>query len=585
MNYTFQDISSAMLNMGQPELSQNMKMGTMDTKNSGPKEQLFAKKLDKILEKGKSPADHVLPDAIAEPASEKSEELIEFFNEKLGNKKGAAFLSELKKVFLMLSGGDLGNLSIDGQGLDVLKQLLSKAGFSSDELDELMNELTQGLEENKLTMDDLFDQLFELPTDLSTDFDAQSEQFLEMSALPFLHSIFTALNIPNETAQQIISDADKGDKGISLDVILDKLHQLQKKAFHTHTQYQTKDGDDQIQSLLKPLGIETDTSKSKVLTLNDLVNSFEAMRKKMSVQNLNEMKSDSMDLKEGSTAKSTDLIKDLFKGLEIQNLPKEKPVFEFSLDQLKNQFKDEFINPKNAGVVPNDQALDASNKKMGKGQVLKDLASALDGKLSENEIGKTNMKEGLADGKTMGKELKTRMTNLADQSQISASDTKSSETQSDIKPKATLKNLPNYVTQQVTKSIVKAINQGENVLKIQLKPAALGRLTMTIDNSGDNMKINIVTEHAAAREILASNVQEIRTVLSHSGVNLEQFDVDMNSDFKQSLADTKHQSDNSNKKNKNREEQMFDSVTGEITSEAVDLMEAIDQGKSLHFVA
>ena len=83
---------------------------------------------------------------------------------------------------------------------------------------------------------------------------------------------------------------------------------------------------------------------------------------------------------------------------------------------------------------------------------------------------------------------------------------------------------------------------------MQLKPPALGRLVLTIDNSGKNMKVNIVTENVAAREILISNSSELKSVLSNSGVTLERFDVDMNSGFRQSMADAKHQTDFSNKR-------------------------------------
>ncbi len=83
MNFTFQDFSSSILNMAQAELPQNVKM---DAKVSGSSEQVFAEKLDKILEKGS------LPDVIKEQTSEKSGEFIDFLFHLLGDKKGTAFL-------------------------------------------------------------------------------------------------------------------------------------------------------------------------------------------------------------------------------------------------------------------------------------------------------------------------------------------------------------------------------------------------------------------------------------------------------------------------------------------------------------
>ena len=43
--------------------------------------------------------------------------------------QGTDFLNKLKEFFMMISGDSLTNLSIDSEGLDVLKELLVGAGF------------------------------------------------------------------------------------------------------------------------------------------------------------------------------------------------------------------------------------------------------------------------------------------------------------------------------------------------------------------------------------------------------------------------------------------------------------------------
>ncbi|MFH2060621.1 MAG: flagellar hook-length control protein FliK [Pseudomonadota bacterium] len=582
MNFTFTDVSSSILNMVQSELPQNAMLGAG---NQDSKNQLFAQKLGKILEKGKALEDQALSNNALETVPEKSGKMVDFITEKLGNKKGVAFLSELKNIFLMLSKGDLKNFSIDVQGLETIKKLLSNAGFDLAELDELMAELNGGLEENKLTMDDLFDQLFELGVDTICDLETQPEQFIETSALPFVETILNALEIPQEKVQEILSAADKGDKGISLDVVIEKLQNIQKKAFYTHTQYQTQDGDDQFKSLLKQLGLETENSKPASLTLNDLVKSFEKMRSTLSRQNLTQSQLTATDPKAVATEKTADLVKDLFKGLEIQNMPKEKQIFEFSYDGVKNQFKNDLLDPENGKM---GQKGLFSTPKPTKTELIKDglkeTASLLDEKGSKT----SGLKEAATNGKEFVKHLKTRASALTDQSQVSSSDNKSSETSTNqgiLKSTASFRNLPNFVTQQVSKSIVRAINQGENTLKIQLNPPELGRIMLTIDNTGNSMKVSIMTENAAAKDILVSNVNELRTVLSNSGVTLERFDVDMNSDFRQSMADAKNQ-ENLNKRQKNTGKQILDPVNDILNSGlGLNLTDAVDQGDSLHFVA
>ncbi len=585
MNFTFTDLGNSILNMIQSESPKNLKL---NSGQSDSKEQLFEKKLGKILEKGQRPEEQNVSEVMAEPASERAGEFVSFLEEKLGDKKGNEFLTELKNIFLSISNGNLENISIDAQGLETLKQMLAGAGFNAEDLDDLFAELIEGLEGRDLNLDELFNQLFELPADALADQAAEPQVFLETSSLPYLESILTALDIPSDTVQQILSAADHGEKGINLDVIIEQLQDVQKKAFYSNTQFQAQEGKEQIQALLKPFGIEADPSKDFKLTLNDLVETFEALRKGFKNQATSDHLTTDIQNSTANIQNKTDSLKDLFKGLEIKNLPKEKSVFDFSSAQIKDQFKNQLLESettpanlkglfsKGKGKSLQDQPL----IKVG----LKEFVSSLEEKISQHTV----LKDQVADGKTLGEKIKGQLNSLNDQTQLTASDAKTSDNQSAqivSKARSGFRNLPAFVTQQVSKSIVRAVNQGESTLRIQLKPPELGRLMLTIDNNGNNMKVNIVTENAAAREILVSNASELRTVLSNSGVNLERFDVDMNSDFRQSMADARGQAGNSNKRHQNRQNQTVDPVTGDMITDAANLMEAIDQGQSLHFVA
>lgn len=576
MNFMFTDISQSILNTVQSGISQS------DALQQGQKgflnDQVFANKLDKIINRTQQFENMDSTDA---------GDGLAMLSNRLDSKTGMALLSELKNIFISLSKGDLKNISIDEQGLETLKKLLEKAGFKSDELDTLMADLTQGLEEDVLTMDDLFSQLFDLPSqtngvEAAADLGNNDEQFLEISALPFLNSILSSLGLDNEKIQQILGAAEKGEQGISLDVFIEKLKEVQKQAFYTHTSYQTENNADQAKILLDQLGLETNPSKTSPLTLDELVDTFEKMRNTFAEQKSAQSVLTALPESNSDTGTETaDLMKSLFGSIKMENLPEEKQILSFSFEQVKNQFETDLLLPKAGQAYQKGLFADPKAKKDGNVQFIKDG-------LKEISSSTPGVKESAVDGKAFINQLKGRTSSLNDQSQVSALESKSSSAesgQSVLKSKASFKNLPNHVTQQVSKGIVRAINQGENTLKIQLKPAALGKLTLTIDNSGNNMKVHIVTEHAATREILASSAQEIRTVLSNSGVTLEQFDVDMNSDFRQSMADAGNQTGNSDKRGRNREHNGGDPLTNDITNEGADLMEAIDQGLSLHFVA
>jgi flagellar hook-length control protein FliK len=102
--------------------------------------------------------------------------------------------------------------------------------------------------------------------------------------------------------------------------------------------------------------------------------------------------------------------------------------------------------------------------------------------------------------------------------------------------------LPSHVTGQVGASLARAVSQGDTELKLQLKPPELGRIIMTIDNVGTSLKVSVVTESHAAKEILAAHANELKATLASSGISIGSFDVEMGSDFSQSMADARHHS-------------------------------------------
>ena len=98
----------------------------------------------------------------------------------------------------------------------------------------------------------------------------------------------------------------------------------------------------------------------------------------------------------------------------------------------------------------------------------------------------------------------------------------------------TARTLPSYVTHQIGRGIVRAVNQGQSEIKIHLKPPELGRMMITIEEMSNGMKVSVVAENQQARDILLSNSNSLKIALASSGVNLENFDVDLGSGFNRS---------------------------------------------------
>jgi len=106
---------------------------------------------------------------------------------------------------------------------------------------------------------------------------------------------------------------------------------------------------------------------------------------------------------------------------------------------------------------------------------------------------------------------------------------------------------------------------------------------LTIDHSGNSMKVSIITENHAAKEMLASNVSELRTTLSSAGISLDSFEVDMSSDFKQSMADTGNSAGNFNRKNGSNTNS--DGTDLDMEDDLAGIPEGVDVDGAYHFVA
>lgn len=565
--------------------------------------QLFADNLKQALNQAKS----AQPDAMKNlDKKENLEPEEEAFLHKAVQEQGLPFLSKLQAVFLKMSGGDLSKISMDAQGLDALKKILLKAGFGSSEVDEMISGLAEKIKTKDLNLQEVMEHLFALSPveDLST----PEEIFLDSSVLPFMIDILNSLGLPREKVDQIVFQADRGEKGISLDILIHQLKAIETQSFHTGQPNKTQDQDTSFVKLFEQLGLALPEDNPLIgsdailndkfgqlgqaspenmttgISLSNFLASLETLKQK-----LTDTKSSAADspgatqdnsLNTGSRESTSHFIESLFKHLELKSEKNSVPAFSYA--QIKDQFKNDlFISDKHE---PNKKGLFSQNQPVSElksEQVLKEIESILSQKSSPIVDSRFRPK----DGDESNKGLKPEGARGGDLSQGPALDFKTEGSMAALKTKSAFQNLPTHVTHQVGKSIVRAVNQGENVLKIQLKPPELGRLIMTIDNVGTSMKVSITTENPLAKDILISHMNELKTVLANAGISLEKFDVDLNSDFRQSYADAKNQSDNSSQKGQNSEKSLFDSINRENMNDPGHLLAASSQNGSYHFVA
>lgn len=95
---------------------------------------------------------------------------------------------------------------------------------------------------------------------------------------------------------------------------------------------------------------------------------------------------------------------------------------------------------------------------------------------------------------------------------------------------------PLHVINQVGRQMAFAIRRGENQVRLQLKPPNLGSIQLDMVMKDHVLKVAMITEHHAVKELLMSHVQELREALVQQGVELQKIDINIDHHFGQSLA-------------------------------------------------
>ncbi|MDY6986495.1 MAG: flagellar hook-length control protein FliK [Thermodesulfobacteriota bacterium] len=78
---------------------------------------------------------------------------------------------------------------------------------------------------------------------------------------------------------------------------------------------------------------------------------------------------------------------------------------------------------------------------------------------------------------------------------------------------------------QIAEKAALNIKKGRNEMRIDLKPPALGHLRMHISTENDLVILKISTQTPMVKEILESNINQLKTALQDHGLQIEKFDV------------------------------------------------------------
>ncbi|HKK90851.1 MAG TPA: flagellar hook-length control protein FliK [Desulfobacteraceae bacterium] len=507
------------------------------------------------------------------------------------------FLDKFRQ-FLDMAGNDTDKMIIKSRGASALEELFVQAGFPKEQVADLIADLQAESSDGEIPVFDFLSGLSEMELQNGDDSGPENgDTLLAVSDLPFIETVMTALGVPKNISEKIISDATVKNRGISLDRLVQGLQSLEKAAFINGADFRTDPQQQKgLESVLSSLGMDRTGSGQKPLTLEE----FTAGLEKMGRVN-NPAPEGQAPAKDGGTGEESSkqtlldsVLSSIEKGssssglqgelqareqknsiaLDFQKIKSEKQI---SLGDFLSKQDDQKILEKSfsgrEGGFEKELAALLSKAELAPGDRQKNTVSSDPGKGGEALLAGGNKKteiKGLDTGQPAGGDSRGGDMNRNGAEMVKA------------KPQS--RTLPSYVTHQVGKNLARAVNRGDNELRLQLKPPELGRIIMKIENLGDSLKVSVVTENHSAKEILSMHTNDLKSTLSQSGVHLKSFDVEMGSDFQQSMADARQQpGNNGSNRGRKRNFGLQQGTAGQEDSPAIERHG--NQEGELHFVA
>lgn len=419
---------------------------------------------------------------------------------------------------LQLEGMVTEEVDVDSKGLKIIEQLLEHLGFGEEEVGNFISDLTDGGEKQTLSLSGF---LTKLSNFLES---AKTEDQFSMSAIPAVESLLSAMGVDPSEIETLLYNAGSDDGGIAIQKLITGLKSTLANGANNPAvgEIELNTGN---QMILSGLGLSA-TGK-KTLSLEEFIEKLESI-----VKGKGGALSDDTSINDIAKSFGEHLQSGVEKKTIHSNQQKEQNslignhAFQKQQQMLEENFNPEVEGPKNIEQLKSGQ----TKFVIKDGVIIMNEQNSQSGLLNKtDDSGASAAKVGVSADPFSGKNSDSVFRLPSD------------------------KTLPSYVTNQVSMKIANAAKNGETAFKIQIKPPEMGRLQISLDFTNNGLKVGILAEHTATRDMLLSNSSELKAILADQGIRLDKVQVDVSGDFNQSMADARNESGNSGKKQGKRE--------------------------------
>ena len=468
------------------------------------------------------------------------------------------YLESLRKA-LLGKGKPLNKISLNRNDLPLLKKLLCQSGFSPEDAENLLKELLQNNPRGEINLSQFFNKITEFGPPKKKIYQPIA---LEPAAIPYIESTLRDLGLAPKEVEHVLSGARVEGGRLDLNKFVINL----KKIGHKGMPLQDKVKLDQFVKAIEEVVVRSAefkdlTPKNHVKPVHNLAHQISKKLEGLGIQIPDKEKGEeqiTVRLAKQSQL-PTDVKATIDQILERVVIANEKngsqsPLFSFSKPELTDLHSKEKLSKKGK-IVEKESLLSPSKEKKSisakNGQQKAEspfpskdakLFSGLDAgkgsplsRVEQSDTGSRFRREIIEEGDAVKPETRV----MDDPQHISSSTFSESINTGKQNPEPVRNFLPSHLIDQVGKQISRSLLRGERVIRLQLKPPDLGVLKVEMDIKDHILKLGIITENNSVKELLLSNVHELREALVQQGVKLERLDINISYNFGHSLADSK----------------------------------------------
>lgn len=446
------------------------------------------------------------------------------------DKKEPRFYLESFRKELLAKGKSLDNISLNKEDLFLLKKFLLQCGFSEQKTERFLNELKNNNPDGEINLADFFQKIAELDPAERSEKDDKETCIIESSAIPYFESVLRNFGLTPKEIDNVLSAAKVQGGGVAPKIFAIKLKEIKNRTGDKIQTIENRDTVKQISNKMEMMGLNLpDKAKAGKISIEDFITSLEQMTKGQGEEN-----------KPPSELKST-----MGQLLERVVISGEKQNFVFSSPadanfKLHDPIAKKKIND-NVGSLDNQSLLTNLNDKNEKIDTIgrQNIEYANHEKKVELFSNSSHGKgfQNMAGNK--GHDIQSGVRILEPPNQTSVSTFSETINAAESNDKSFRSSLPAYLVDQVGKQISRSILRGDRIVRLQLKPPDLGRVKINIDIKDNSLKLGMIAEHSSVKELLLSNVHELRGALVSQGIKLENIDIQINYGFGQSLTGSK----------------------------------------------